>query len=232
MVFKLQACQDVRYNKWLFCFTQYVMMAQFFEIHPENPQLRLIHRAVDIIRQGGLIAYPTDSSYALACRIGDKQAMDKIRRIRQLDDKHNFTLVCKDLTQVSMFTKIGNDAYRLIKALAPGPFTFILDATREVPRRLQHPKKKTIGIRIPDHPVAQLLLQELGEALFSSTLELPGDSEPMTDPYDIRNRLEHELDLVIDAGIIDYEETTMIEFTSGLPEIIRQGKGLAPMLEY
>jgi tRNA threonylcarbamoyl adenosine modification protein (Sua5/YciO/YrdC/YwlC family) len=207
-----------------------VIMAQFFEIHPENPQLRLIHQAVDIIRKGGVIAYPTDSSYALACQVGDKQAMDKIRRIRQLDDKHNFTLVCKDLTQVSTFTKISNDAYRLIKALTPGPFTFILEATREVPRRLQHPKKKTIGIRIPDHPVTQLLLQELGEALFSSTLALPGSTESMTDPYDIRDKLEHELDLIIAAGIIENEETTMIEFSNDGTEIVRQGKGLAPML--
>jgi len=207
-----------------------VIMAQFFQIHPENPQLRLIHQAVDIIRKGGVIAYPTDSSYALACQVGDKQAMDKIRRIRQLDDKHNFTLVCKDLTQVSTFTKISNDAYRLIKALTPGPFTFILEATREVPRRLQHPKKKTIGIRIPDHPVTQLLLQELGEALFSSTLALPGSTESMTDPYDIRDKLEHELDLIIAAGIIENEETTMIEFSNDGTEIVRQGKGLAPML--
>jgi len=207
-----------------------VIMAQFFEIHPENPQLRLIHQAVDIIRKGGVIAYPTDSSYALACQVGDKQAMDKIRRIRQLDDKHNFTLVCKDLTQVSTFTKIGNDAYRLIKALTPGPFTFILEATREVPRRLQHPKKKTIGIRIPDHPVTQLLLQELGEALFSSTLALPGSTEAIDDPYDIKDKLEHELDLIIAAGIIEHEETTMIEFSNDGIEIVRQGKGLAPML--
>jgi tRNA threonylcarbamoyl adenosine modification protein (Sua5/YciO/YrdC/YwlC family) len=207
-----------------------VIMTQFFEIHPKNPQLRLIHQAVDIIRKGGVIAYPTDSSYALACQVGDKQAMDKIRRIRQLDDKHNFTLVCKDLTQVSTFTKISNDAYRLIKALTPGPFTFILEATREVPRRLQHPKKKTIGIRIPDHPVTQLLLQELGEALFSSTLALPGSTESMTDPYDIRDKLEHELDLIIAAGIIENEETTMIEFSNNGTEIVRQGKGLAPML--
>jgi len=205
-------------------------MAQFFEIHPENPQLRLIHRAVEIIRNGGIIAYPTDSSYALACHIGDKQALDKIRRIRQLDDKHDFTLVCKDLTQVSTFTKIGNDAFRLIKALTPGPFTFILEATREVPRRLQHPKKKTIGIRIPDHPVVQLLVRELNEALFSSTLVLPGDTEALTDPYEIREKLEHELDLVIDAGIIEFEPTTMIEFTRDGPEIIRQGKGIAAML--
>lgn len=206
-------------------------MAQYFEIHPENPQLRLIHRAVDIIRKGGVIAYPTDSSYALACQIDDKQALDKIRRIRQLDDKHNFTLVCKDLTQVSTFTKISNDAYRLIKALTPGAFTFILDATREVPRRLQHPKKKTIGVRIPKHPVVQLLVQELGEPLFSSTLVLPGDQDALSDPYEIRERLEHELDLVIDAGIVESEETTIIEFTKDGPEITRQGKGIAPMLD-
>jgi len=167
----------------------------------------------------------------LACHLDDKQALDKIRRIRQLDDKHNFTLVCKDLTQVSNFTKISNDAYRLIKALTPGAFTFVLDATREVPKKLMHPKKKTIGIRIPDHPVTQLLLQELGEPLFSSTLILPGESEGMTDPYEIKSRLEHELDLIIDAGIIKYEVTTMIEISSQGVEIIRQGKGLAPMLD-
>jgi len=206
-------------------------MAQFFEIHPENPQLRLIHRAVEIIRQGGVIVYPTDSSYALACQIGDKGALDKIRRIRLLDDKHDFTLVCKDLAQVSNFTKISNDAYRMIKALTPGPFTFILDATREVPRRLQHPKKKTVGIRIPQHPVAQMLVEELGEPLFTSSLLLPGMDEPLTDPYDIRKRLEHEIELVIDAGIIEYRETTIIEFSSNGPEIVRQGIGIAPMLD-
>ncbi len=205
-------------------------MAQFFAIHPENPQLRLIHRAVEIIRDGGVIAYPTDSSYALGCHIGDKQAVDKIRRIRQLDDKHDFTLVCKDLTQVSNFTKMGNNAHRLIKALTPGPFTFILDATREVPRRLQHPKKKTIGIRIPGHPIAQLLVTELQEPLISSTMELPGLDEGFSDPYEIRERLEHELDLIIDAGIIPCEETTIIAFSGNTPEIVRQGKGFAPML--
>ncbi len=205
-------------------------MSQFFEIHPENPQLRLIHRAVEIIRKGGVIAYPTDSSYALACQLDDKQALDKIKRIRQLDDKHNFTLVCKDLTQVSMFTKMSNDAHRLIKALSPGAFTFILEATREVPKRLQHPKKKTIGIRIPDHQVSQLLVQELGEAILSSSLVLPGETEAMTDPYEIRSRLERELDLIIDAGIIEHEMTTMIEFSDQGAEIIRQGKGIATML--
>jgi tRNA threonylcarbamoyl adenosine modification protein (Sua5/YciO/YrdC/YwlC family) len=206
-------------------------MAQFFEIHPENPQLRLIHRAVEIIQKGGIIAYPTDSSYALGCHIGDKQALDKIRRIRQLDDKHDFTLVCNDLTQVSTFTKMGNNAHRLIKALTPGPFTFILDATREVPRRLQHPKKKTIGIRIPSHPIAKLLVQELQEPLFSSTLALPGDDEGLSDPYEIRERLEHELELVIDAGIIPCEDTTIIAFSDNGPEIVRQGKGIASMLD-
>lgn len=206
-------------------------MAQYFEIHPENPQLRLIHRAVEIIRKGGIIAYPTDSSYALGCHIGDKQALDRIRRIRQLDDKHDFTLVCNDLTQVSNFTKMGNNAHRLIKALTPGPFTFILDATREVPRRLQHPKKKTIGIRIPDHPVAKLLVHELQEPLFSSTLALPGDDGGLSDPYEIRERLEHELELVIDAGIIPCEDTTIIAFSDTGPEIVRQGKGIASMLE-
>ncbi|MGZ5029704.1 MAG: L-threonylcarbamoyladenylate synthase [Methylobacter sp.] len=205
-------------------------MAQLLEIHPESPQLRLIQRAVEVLRNGGVIVYPTDSSYAIACHIGDKQALDKIRRIRQLDDKHNFTLVCKDLAQVSTFTKISNNAYRLIKALTPGPFTFILDATREVPRRLQHPKKKTVGIRVPDHPVAQLLVQELGEPLFSSTLMLPGEDEALTDPYEIKDKLDHELDLVIDSGIIPFEQTTIIEFSNGAGEIIRQGKGLAPML--
>ena len=220
---------DVGYNRPLFNIPT-VLMAQFFEIHPENPQLRLIHRAVQIIQEGGVIVYPTDASYAFACHIGDKHSLDRIRRIRQLDDKHDFTLVCKDLTQVSTFTKMGNDAHRLIKALTPGPFTFILDATREVPRRLQHPKKKTIGIRIPNHPVAQLLVKELQEPFFSSTLLLPDEETGMADPFDIRERLEHEVELVIDAGIIPCEETTIIAFTGNGPEIIRQGKGYAPML--
>ena len=206
-------------------------MAQYFEIHPDNPQLRLIHRAVEIIRNGGVIVYPTDSSYAIACHMGDKQALDKIRRVRQLDDKHNFTLVCKDLTQVSNFAKIGNDAFRLIKALTPGAFTFILDATREVPRRLQHAKKKTIGIRIPDHQVALLLVEALGEPLFTSTLVLPGGRDALADPYDIRKKLEHDLDLVIESGIIEYEPTTIILCAGNQLEIVRQGKGMAPMLE-
>lgn len=206
-------------------------MAQYFEIHAENPQRRLIQQAVEIIRKGGVIAYPTDSSYALGCHIGDKQAMDKIRRIRQLDEKHDFTLICNDLTQVSTFTKMGNEAHRLIKTLTPDAFTFILEATKEVPRRLQHAKKKTIGIRIPAHPVTQLLVAELGEPLLSTTLILPHQTEAMTDPYEIRAKLEHELALVIDCGVIEYEPTTIIEFTDNNATLIRQGKGLAPMLE-
>ncbi len=206
-------------------------MAQFFQIHPQNPQPRLIHQAVDIIRKGGVIVYPTETSYAIACHIGDKAALDKIRRIRQLDDKHNFTLACKDLAQVSHFTKMSNDAFRLIKNLIPGPFTFILDATREVPRRLQKGKKKTIGIRVPEHPIALMLIEELGEPLFTSTMILPGEDEAMSDPYDIRDRLEHELDLVIDAGIIEYQPTTIIDCSDNQIEIIRQGAGHASMLD-
>ncbi|WP_347986779.1 L-threonylcarbamoyladenylate synthase [Methylomonas sp. AM2-LC] len=206
-------------------------MAVFSEIHPKNPQPRLIQQAVDIIRRGGVIAYPTDASYALGAQVGDKQAMDIIRRIRRLEDDHNFTLLCTDLSQVSTFTKMGNDAHRLIKKLTPGPFTFLLDATREVPRRLQHPKKKTIGVRIPDHRIAQALVEELGEPMLSSTLILPGEEEAMMDPYDIREKLEHELDLIIDGGIVEYQPTTVIACTNNIFEIVRQGIGIAPMLE-
>ena len=206
-------------------------MAEFLEIHPKNPQSRLIQQAVNVLRQGGVIAYPTDASYAFGAQIGDKQAMDTIRRIRRLDDNHNFTLLCTDLSQVSTFTKIGNNAHRLIKSLTPGPFTFILDATREVPRRLQHPKKKTIGVHITDNRIARALLEELGEPILTSTLMLPDDDEAMSDPYDIRQRLERELDLVIDGGIIDYRPTTVIACIDNVIEIVRQGVGVAPMLE-
>lgn len=205
-------------------------MAQYFEIHPDNPQARLIRQAVEIINKGGVIVYPTDSSYAIGCHLGDKQAADKIRKIRQLDKNHDFTLVCKDLTQVSNFTKIANDAYRLIKSLTPDAFTFILDATREVPKRLQHPKKKTIGIRIPDNPIVQALLTELGEPLLSSTMIMPNEEYPLSDPYEIRECLEHDIALVIDGGIIDNQPTTVINFTDGHAEITRQGKGIASML--
>lgn len=206
-------------------------MAEYLEIHPKNPQPRLIQQAVDVLRNGGVIVYPTDTSYALGAQIGDKQAMDAIRRIRRLDDNHNFTLLCNDLSQVSTFTKMGNDAHRLIKKLTPGPFTFLLDATREVPRRLQHPKKKTIGVRIPDHKIAQALIEQLGEPILSSTLILPGEEDAMADPYDIRQELERELDLIIDGGVIEYQPTTVIACVDNVIEIVRQGIGNAPMLE-
>ncbi|MCX7074794.1 MAG: L-threonylcarbamoyladenylate synthase [Methylococcales bacterium] len=205
-------------------------MTHYLEIHSENPQLRLIHRAIEVIRGGGIIVYPTDSAYALACNLDDKQALDRIRQIRRLDENHNFTLVCKDLKQVSSFSKINNDAFRLIKSLTPDAFTFILEATKEVPRRLQNPKKKTIGICIPKNVIAQALLEEFGEPLMTTTLILPPDTEALSDPYDIRERLDDLVDLIIDAGEIEYQPTTIIDCTGSTCEIIRQGKGIAPSL--
>ncbi|WP_286294176.1 L-threonylcarbamoyladenylate synthase [Methylomarinovum tepidoasis] len=200
-------------------------MAQYFEIHPDNPQPRLIRRAVEILQRGGVIVWPTDSSYALACRIDDKKALERIRQIRQLGEKHQFSLVCRDLAQIGQFVRLSNEAHRLIKALTPGPYTFILKATHEVPRRLQHPSRKTVGIRIPDHPVAQALLAALEEPLFSTTLILPGEETALVDPYEIRQRLEKQVDLILDAGIMPYEPTTVIDLTEGVPEIRREGKG-------
>jgi tRNA threonylcarbamoyl adenosine modification protein (Sua5/YciO/YrdC/YwlC family) len=200
-------------------------MAQYFEVHPVNPQRRLIHQAVEIIRGGGVVAYPTDSSYALGCHIGDKEAMERIRRIRQLDDKHNFTLVCADLSQLAQYARVGNADFRLLKAHTPGAYTFILPATREVPRRLQHVKRKTIGLRVPDHPVVHALLAELGEPLMSVTLILPGESVPLSDAHEIRARLEHQVDLVIDAGHCDLEPTTVVRLEDGVAELRRVGKG-------
>jgi tRNA threonylcarbamoyl adenosine modification protein (Sua5/YciO/YrdC/YwlC family) len=203
-------------------------MAQYFQIHRQTPQMRLIHRSVNIIRNGGVVIYPTDSSYALACRMGEKQSLDRIRRIRRLDDRHNFTLVCRDVAQISNFTKIGNEAFRFLKTLTPGPFTFILKATRDVPRRLQHPRRKSVGIRIPEHPVAQALLDILGEPLFSSTMILPGEDEAFSDPHEIREKMEHKVDLIIDSGIVHYAPTTILDFTGKNPEVIRSGKGKIP----
>ena len=203
-------------------------MAQYFQIHPQTPQMRLIHRSVNIIRNGGVVIYPTDSSYALACRMGEKQSLDRVRRIRRLDDRHNFTLVCRNVAQISNFTKIGNEAFRLLKTLTPGPFTFILKATRDVPRRLQHPRRKSVGIRIPEHPVAQALLDILGEPLFSSTMILPGEDEAFSDPYEIREKMENEVDLIIDSGIVHYAPTTILDLTGKNPEVIRRGKGKFP----
>lgn len=206
-------------------------MAEFIEIHQKNPQPRLIQQVVDCLERGGVIVYPTDSAYALGARIGDKQAMDTIRRIRRLDDHHNFTLLCNDLSQVSTFTKMGNHAHRLIKSLTPGNFTFLLDATREVPRRLQHPKKKSIGVHIADNLIARALLDVLGEPLLSSTLVLPGDEEAMSDAFDIRERLDREVDLIVDGGIIEYKPSTVISCIDNVIEIVRQGAGVATMLE-
>lgn len=200
-------------------------MAQYFQIHPTHPQPRLIKRTVDIVRTGGVIAYPTDSSYALGCHIGDKQAMERIRRIRRVDEHHNFTLVCRDLSEVAQYARVSNADYRLLKANTPGPYTFILPATREVPRRLQHPKRKTIGLRVPDHVIAQALLTELGEPLMSSTLILPGEELPLSDPEEIRDRLEHQVDLVVDGGFCGLEPTTVVELENGRATLTRQGKG-------
>jgi tRNA threonylcarbamoyl adenosine modification protein (Sua5/YciO/YrdC/YwlC family) len=206
-------------------------MAQYFQIHPDNPQPRLIRRSVEIIRQGGVIVYPTDSSYAFGCQMDNKAGLDCIRRIRQLEEDHHFTLVCRDLSQISTFAKINNEAFRLIKSLTPGPYTFILKATRETPRRLQHSKRKTIGIRLPDNPITLALVAELNEPLFSSTLILPGEEDAMTDPEDIRDRLEKEVDLIIDAGIVPYAPTTIVGFMEETPEIIRQGSGVVTSLQ-
>lgn len=200
-------------------------MAQFFSIHSDTPHLRLIKQAVAIVRSGGIIVYPTDSCYALGCHLGDKTAMARIRTIRQVDDRHHFTLVCRDLAEISTYAKVDNSQYRLLKATTPGSYTFILQATREVPRRMQHPKRNTIGLRIPDHPVVLALLEELDEPLLSSTLILPGDEYPLNDAEEIRERLEHQVELVMDAGTCGIEMTTVIDLTTDVPELIRQGKG-------
>lgn len=200
-------------------------MSQFFQIHPDNPQLRLIKQACKIIREGGLIVYPTDSGYALGCHIGDKSAMERMRRVRQLDADHNFTLVCRDLSELATYAKFNNAVFRLLKAHTPGPYTFILPATKEVPRRLQHPKKKSIGLRIPEHTIALALLDELNEPLMSSTLILPGDDMPMTDAEDIIDAIGKQVDLVIDGGACGAEPTTVVEFIDDLPEVTRIGLG-------
>jgi tRNA threonylcarbamoyl adenosine modification protein (Sua5/YciO/YrdC/YwlC family) len=200
-------------------------MSQYFQIHPLNPQLRLIKQAVDIVRQGGVIVYPTDSAYALGCQLGDKAALERIRRIRKLDDNHNFTLVCRDLSQLGTYARVDNTAFRLIRMHTPGPYTFILKATEEVPRRLLHPKRRTIGLRVPDHRTALALLETLGEPLMSVTLILPGADLPMTDPELIREQLEHDVDLVIDGGICGPDPTSVIDLADTEPVVTRRGRG-------
>lgn len=200
-------------------------MSQFFTLHPTHPETRLIKRAVDIVRNGGLIAYPTDSCYALGCHIGDKRAMERIRRVRGVDERHHFTLVCRDLSDIGTFAKVNNAQYRLLKAHTPGTYTFILEATRELPRRLAHPKRATVGVRVPEHPVTLALLTELNEPLLSSTLILPGDEDPLKDAEAIRARLEHEVDLILDGGACGIEPTTVIDLSAPEPILIRKGKG-------
>ncbi len=200
-------------------------MAQYFSIHPLTPQKRLIHQAVEIIRHGGIIAYPTDSSYALGCSIGNKAAMNRIRKIRQAGNNHYFTLVCQDLSELSIYAKIDNDIYRLLKRFTPGAYTFILAATREVPRRLQNPKRRAIGLRVPDAAIAQGLLGELNEPLMSSTLIMPRATLPLNDAEQIREILEHDVDLVIDGGPCDFQPTSVVDLISGTAKVLRVGKG-------
>lgn len=200
-------------------------MSQYFAVHPRNPQPRLIRQAAEIVRAGGVIAYPTDSCYALGCHLDDKAAVTRIRAIRGLDDSHHMSLMCRDLAEIARFAKVDNRAYRLLKANTPGSYTFLLTATKEVPRRLQHPRRATIGLRVPDHPVALALLEELGEPLVSTTLLLPGESEPMSEGEQIRSRLERQIELVLDSGPCGFAMTTVVDLSGETPELVRAGRG-------
>ncbi|MBN1683835.1 MAG: threonylcarbamoyl-AMP synthase [Gammaproteobacteria bacterium] len=200
-------------------------MSQMFRIHPDNPQERLIRQSIEIIKQGGVIVYPTDTSYAIGCGIGHKDALDRIKQIRHLESKHNFTLLCRDLSEIATYAIIDTPSYRLIKSLTPGAYTFLLKATKEVPRRLQHPKRKTIGIRIPDNKITLALLEALNEPLISSSMILPGEKVPLNDPEDIKAHLEKQVDLIIDGGICGLDVTTVVELNGETPKIIRRGKG-------
>lgn len=200
-------------------------MARFIDIHPDNPQQRAVDQAVDLLRQGGLIAFPTDSGYSLGAQIGNAAALDRIRSIRQLDDKHHFTLICHDFSQLGQFVHVDNAVFRAIKSATPGPYTFILPATREVPKRLLHPRKKTVGARIPDHAVTQALVAALGEPILTSTLILPGETEAMVDAWTIKETLDHDVEAVVDSGEVSPAPTTVVDFLDGVPEIIREGAG-------
>jgi tRNA threonylcarbamoyl adenosine modification protein (Sua5/YciO/YrdC/YwlC family) len=200
-------------------------MARYYDVHPVDPQRRAIGQVAEVVRDGGLIAYPTDSCFALGCALGNAEGLERIRAVRQLDDKHHFTLVCADFAQLGQFVRVDKAVFRLVKAATPGSYTFILPATREVPRRLLHPRKKTVGVRIPEHPVVRALLAELGEPLLSSTLILPGDDAPMTQGWDIKERLDHAVDAVIDSGECGTEPTTVVDLSGDEPEIVRRGAG-------
>ena len=200
-------------------------MSQYFQIHPDNPQLRLIRQAVQIVDAGGLVALPTDSSYALVCHLDDKSAVERMRRIREVDERHHLTLLCRDLSEIANYAKVDNRQYRLLKATTPGAYTFILEATKEVPRRLSHPSRKTIGLRVPDHAIAQALLGELGQPLLGTTLILPGSEDPLNDPADIRDQLEKQIELVIDGGGCSLDPTTVIDLTGDAPVVLRRGRG-------
>lgn len=200
-------------------------MSQFFRIHPDNPQSRLIKQAVQIVHDGGIVAFPTDSCYALVCHLDDKAAVDRLRRIRGVDDKHHLTLLCRDLSEIGQYARVNNWQYRLLKSATPGPYTFILEATKEVPRRLSHPARKTIGLRVPENPIAHALLMELGQPLLGTTLILPNEEIPLTNPDDVQNMLEHQIELVIDGGACHLEPTTVLDLTGDEPVLIRQGRG-------
>ena len=204
-------------------------MTRVVNIHPESPQPRLLAQAAEFIRDGGVVALPTDSCYALGCHLGDKEAMDRIRMIRQMDERHNLTLMVRDLSEIAHFARVDNAQYRLLKATTPGSYTFILEGTKELPRRVLHPKRKTIGLRVPSHPVALALLEELNEPLLTTTLQLPGDDTPLTEGWEIQDRLEDQIELILDAGHCGIEPTTIIDLTASTPELIRAGRGsLAP----
>ena len=200
-------------------------MSQFFQIHPDNPQVRLIKRAAELIRGGAVVVYPTDSAYALGCHLGDRKALDRIMALRAVDKHHNFTLMCRDLSELGTYAKVDNSMFRLLKANTPGPYTFVLPGTGEVPKRLLHEKRKSIGLRIPDNAIALALLEELGEPLLTSTLILANETEPLNDPYDIRDRLEHQVDLIIDGGYCGLEPTTVVDLRDGVPVVLREGAG-------
>ncbi len=203
----------------------FLFMTQYFHIHPDNPQQRLLRQAADMIHGGGIVALPTDSSYALACHLDDKAAVDSLRRIRGIDDKHHLTLLCRDLSDLATYARVDNRQYRLLKAATPGPYTFILEATREVPRRLSHPSRKTIGLRVPEHAIAQALLAELGQPLLGTTLILPGSDEPLHDPDEIRDALQKQVALVIDGGACSLQPTTVVDLTGDAPVVLREGRG-------